>query len=302
MNPSAVTYVLSFTSMAIVVASPAESRFNDTTNDLSKSKLDGSEWYKDFLHDAACRAEYPEQLGKHLSGVRIVSPVGIVTYKNLVDLFLRKTPAKDSLFPQSYLDGAPRTANGMTGLGKPLSSNALGNEKIGNHNGLATRRVGFGADLRDRSHTQVDGASDGSVVERNKERNKAIKSQQPEEAAVPFQPDAILRKRNISTAKANPWNFDGANERNSNDDDDDGPVLHVRKVRATQVDSSYTDNSQGGFHHSGMHYLRDDVQSLTWPGNNELVEHAYLTPFFNNKSLVSTGSLATQESSDDGLR
>ena len=232
------------TSMAIVVASPVENHFAYTNVSL-ETKVDDTDWPQDFLRDAACREKHPQQLGKNLSGVRIVSPVGIATYKNLIDVLLQKrTSNKRRCMTQ--LDGTSLTVSQLPGVARPSDIIVPGERRIAYQLGVAAVSEKLGEELGSPTGSRIDIAAELDAME----KKKANRGENIKETPYDSEPGAILRRRIVSLTKANPWNLDGANERNSTDTDTH--VLHVKKVRATMGDSSYTDNSAGGFHHAGM--------------------------------------------------
>ncbi|KAE8443454.1 hypothetical protein EG329_001851 [Mollisiaceae sp. DMI_Dod_QoI] len=224
----------------------------DRTNEQTILKLEESEeshqWTMDYLAAARAASDNYDDKKYHSRGIRSPKPIGIVTFEDIIDTILQKTSRDE----KDFYDRKTLTPPTKT-------------KKTGDFPVDMARLVN--------AHT-----------------NSTCKTQEVSGAALgPYgQARNTLRRRNVTNDKticavndigkissehrSGPGAMDGANE-NSSEASSNG--IKIRKTRGDCVESSYTQNGQGGFHaeessHSNENLLTpEDIAELAAASSTE---------------------------------
>jgi len=186
----------------------------ERTNNRIKSKLKASkakfDWTVDFLQAAELNADDSLLQRHRIHGIRSPKPIGIITFEDIIDAILQKTSRDENDFFDRN-NSTPPTKSKKSGDYSPPRP------VIG---GIAPN-----------STIPVKHSKGNLSFEKSKERNR-------------------LRKRKPSINE-NPANLDGADDR-SRESHNSGSLrlgsMKQQKTRKDFVESSYTQNSGGGFH------------------------------------------------------
>lgn len=221
----------------------------DARNTIEMVALDAHiDWTTDFLDAAQNDIELPQHRKQSVIGIGCPKPIGIVTYEDILDALLQKTSLDEKdFFDRDHI--IPPTKGRKEGDTNSVSSK---------HSIVRTNKA-----------VPVYAVKAHAAFERRSEENDGIIrrriTSRPENRGS-GEDNGIIRQRNIAgpddgidgTSEHSGQGFDGANERDT-----------TLRTDAINDSSSYTENSQGGFH--GLNCSVEFIHVLELPFTEKTV-------------------------------
>lgn len=211
------------------------------------------DWTTDFLDAAQNDIEPPQHHKQGVIGIGCPKPIGIVTYEDILDALLQKTSLDEKdFFDRDHV--IPPTKRRKEGDTNSVSSNY---SIVRTKKAVPVYATKVHAAF-ERRNEDIDGIIRRRIISRLENRGSG-------------EDNGIIRRRNISgpddgidgTSEHSGQGLDGANERDATSHTD-----------AIIDSSSYTENSQGGFHgpRSSVEFIHD----LELPSSEEIVDSKIL--------------------------
>lgn len=212
-----------------------------------KNKARGNQWSLHFLVAAGAVMENNVDEKHDNLGIKSPKPIGIITYEDVIDTILQKTSLDEKdLYERNTLSTPTKTRKAV-----PIDIKAL----LNSHASSGCKPP----------QTSVVSKSSSEPVKNTLRRRKVT-----DEKTV----CAIDSSRNVAKIRPSaPGAMDGAYEYTGETWSDD---LNIRKTRGKSRESSYTANSQGGFHADGSSHSIDNGNMLAPNDVAELIAAASL--------------------------